>query len=44
MLNVFAEINNALNENYQSITQYGMPLRNYKGGLIIQYHKPINNK
>ena len=43
MLNVFAEINNALNENYQSITQYGMPLRNYKAGLIIQYHKPIKN-
>jgi outer membrane cobalamin receptor len=43
MLNVYAEVNNALNENYQSITQYGMPLRNYKAGLIIQYHKPINN-
>jgi len=43
VLNVFAEVNNVLNENYQSITQYGMPLRNYKAGLIIQYHKPINN-
>jgi vitamin B12 transporter len=43
LLNVFAEVNNALNENYQSITQYGMPLRNYKAGLIIQYHKPVNN-
>jgi vitamin B12 transporter len=42
-VNVFAEINNVLNENYQSITQYGMPLRNYKVGLIIQYHKPIKN-
>jgi vitamin B12 transporter len=39
ILNIFAEVNNLLNENYQSITQYGMPLRNYKAGLIIQYHK-----
>ena len=39
-LNIFAEVNNLLNKNYQSITQYGMPLRNYKAGLIIQYHKP----
>ena len=38
-LHVFVEVNNILNENYQSITQYGMPLRNYKAGLIIQYHK-----
>ena len=43
LVNVFAEINNALNENYQSITQYGMPLRNYKAGLIFQYHKQKNN-
>ncbi|HTA61200.1 MAG TPA: TonB-dependent receptor plug domain-containing protein [Bacteroidia bacterium] len=43
LLNVFAEVNNLLNENYQSITQYGMPLRNYRAGLIIQYHKPIKN-
>ena len=42
-LNIFAEINNLTNINYQSITQYGMPLRNYKAGLIIQYHKPIKN-
>jgi iron complex outermembrane receptor protein len=38
MLNVFAEVNNVLNENYQSYSQYGMPLRNYKAGLIIQFH------
>jgi vitamin B12 transporter len=38
-LNIFAEANNLLNKNYQSIMQYGMPLRNYKAGLIIQYHK-----
>lgn len=44
VVNIFAEVNNMLNENYQSITQYGMPLRNYKAGLIIQYHKPIKNK
>lgn len=43
MLNIFVEANNVLNENYQSITQYGMPLRNYKAGLIIRYHKPIDN-
>ena len=42
-VNVFAEINNVLNENYQSITKYGMPLRNYKAGLIIQYYKPTKN-
>ncbi len=40
-LNVFAEVNNIMNVNYQSINQYGMPLRNYRAGLIIQYHKPI---
>ena len=39
LLNIFAEINNVLNENYQSYAQYSMPLRNYKAGLIIQYHK-----
>ncbi|HXU26558.1 MAG TPA: TonB-dependent receptor plug domain-containing protein, partial [Bacteroidia bacterium] len=43
LVNVFAEVNNLLNENYQSITQYGMPLRNYRAGLIIQYYKPIKN-
>src|SRR6202007_699921 len=43
LLNVFAEVNNLLNENYQSISQYGMPLRNYKAGLIIQYYKPRKN-
>lgn len=42
-LTVFTEVNNLLNKNYQSITQYGMPLRNYRAGLIIQYHKPKNN-
>lgn len=44
LLNIFAEVNNLFDENYQSITQYGMPLRNYKTGLIIQYNKPIKNK
>ena len=43
ILNIFAEANNLLNKNYQSITQYGMPLRNYRAGLIIQYHKPNNH-
>jgi len=43
LVNIFVEVNNLLNENYQSITQYGMPLRNYKAGLIIQYYKPIKN-
>ncbi|MHB8260838.1 MAG: TonB-dependent receptor plug domain-containing protein [Bacteroidia bacterium] len=38
LLNIFAEVNNALNENYQSMMQYGMSLRNYKAGLTIQYH------
>ncbi|MEO8761870.1 MAG: TonB-dependent receptor plug domain-containing protein [Bacteroidia bacterium] len=43
ILNVFAEVNNLMNVNYQSITQYGMPLRNYRAGLIIQYHKQKKN-
>jgi iron complex outermembrane receptor protein len=43
-LNIFAEVNNLLNINYQSMAQYGMPLRNYKAGLIIQYHKPKTPK
>jgi len=43
-LNIFAEINNLLNKNYQSIAQYGMPLRNYRAGIIIQYHKPKNKQ
>jgi outer membrane cobalamin receptor len=42
MLNIFAEVNNLFNQNFQSITQYGMPLRNYKAGLIIQYNKIKN--
>ncbi|HWY37543.1 MAG TPA: TonB-dependent receptor, partial [Bacteroidia bacterium] len=39
LLNIFAEGNNLLNENYQSVTQYPMPLRNFKAGMIIQYQK-----
>jgi vitamin B12 transporter len=39
LLNVFAEGNNLLNENYQSVTQYPMPLRNFKAGIILQYQK-----
>lgn len=42
LLNVFAEGNNLMNENYQSYTQYAMPLRNYKAGIILQYQKPVN--
>lgn len=42
LLNVFAEGNNLLNENYQSVTQYPMPLRNFKAGIILQYQKPKN--
>jgi iron complex outermembrane receptor protein len=39
LLNIFAEANNVLNENYQSVAQYPMPLRNYRAGIIIQYQK-----
>jgi vitamin B12 transporter len=39
LLNVFAEGNNLLNENYQSYAQYPMPLRNFKAGIILQYQK-----
>ena len=42
LLNVYAEGNNLFNENYQSYSQYPMPLRNFKAGIIIQYHKPKN--
>ena len=43
LLNVFAEVNNLLNENYQSISQYGMPLRNYRIGILFNY-QPNKNK
>ena len=39
LLNVYAEGNNLMNENYQSVTQYPMPLRNFKAGIILQYQK-----
>ncbi|MGZ3865750.1 MAG: TonB-dependent receptor plug domain-containing protein [Bacteroidia bacterium] len=39
LLNVFAEGNNLLNENYQAYAQYPMPLRNFKAGIILQYQK-----
>jgi len=42
LLNVFAEGNNLLNENYQSVSQYPMPLRNFKAGIILQYQKQKN--
>lgn len=40
ILNFFVEGNNLLNENYFSVAQYPMPLRNFKTGIIIQFHKP----
>jgi vitamin B12 transporter len=39
LLNIFAEGNNLTNENYQSVTQYPMPLRNFKAGIILQFQK-----
>lgn len=39
LLNVFAEGNNLLNENYQAYAQYPMPLRNLKMGIILQFQK-----
>jgi len=39
LVNVFAEVNNLLNENYFSVAQYPMPLRNFKAGIIFQYQK-----
>ncbi|MBS1647507.1 MAG: TonB-dependent receptor [Bacteroidetes bacterium] len=44
MLHIFVEVNNLLNQNYQSMMQYGMPLRNYGAGLIVQYHYQSKNK
>lgn len=43
-INIFAEANNLLNENYYSVSQYPMPLRNFKAGLIFQYQKQNKNK
>jgi len=40
LLNFFVEGNNLLNENYFSVAEYPMPLRNFKTGIVIQYHKP----
>ncbi len=42
LLNIFAEGNNLLNENYFSVAQYPMPLRNFKIGILYQYHKQKN--
>ncbi|HXB41093.1 MAG TPA: TonB-dependent receptor [Bacteroidia bacterium] len=39
LINVFMEVNNLLNENYFSVAQYPMPLRNFKTGIIFQYQK-----
>ncbi len=39
LLNAFIEGNNLFNANYFSVAQYPMPLRNFKVGLTIQYHK-----
>jgi iron complex outermembrane receptor protein len=44
LVNIFAEGSNLLNENYFSVSQYPMPLRNFKVGLIFQYSKPIKHK
>lgn len=38
-MNIFAEGNNLLNENYYSVAQYPMPLRNFKVGCIFQFSK-----
>lgn len=37
--NIFLEVNNLLNENYYSMAQYAMPLRNYRVGLIFNYQQ-----
>lgn len=39
LLNAFVEGNNLFNEHYFSVAQYPMPLRNFKVGLTVQYHK-----
>ena len=44
LVNVFAEGNNLLNENYQSYAQYPMPLRNFKAGIILHYQKQNKNQ
>jgi len=37
LLDLFVEGNNLLNENYFSMAQYPMPLRNFKTGITLQY-------
>lgn len=39
VLEIFAEGNNLLNEIYFSVAQYPMPLRNFRVGIQVQYHK-----
>lgn len=42
-LNVFAQANNLLNEQYQVILNRAMPPRNYQVGISIKFHKSNNN-
>ena len=40
LFNGFIEGNNLLNENYQSVSQFSMPLRNYRLGITLNFQKP----
>lgn len=42
--NIFAQVNNLFNENYQVLLNRAMPLRNYQAGISIQFNQPNKNK
>lgn len=43
-VDLFAESNNLLNENYYSMARYAMPLRNYRVGIQFHFQKPNQPK
>jgi len=42
-VNLFVQVNNLLNTQYQVLLNRAMPLRNYQAGISIQFNKPNNN-
>lgn len=43
-VNLFASVSNALNKNYQVVSNAPMPMRNYEIGIAINYNTIIKNK
>jgi vitamin B12 transporter len=41
-VNLFVQVNNLLNTEYQVLLNRAMPLRNYQAGISIQFNKPNN--